>query len=94
MYMKTRKTDQSMCLVQTPIPIRLVPFLPNSRDGLFFRQEVFVCGSCHLENVELFVPCYLQISDHFARKHMIILDLNELTNEEQKKLNDEHKIHQ
>lgn len=49
-----------------------------------------MCGSCHPEKVEFFVPCYLQISDYFARKCVIILDLNE-KNEEQK-LNDEHMI--
>lgn len=51
-----------------------------------------MCGSCHPEKVEFFVPCYLQISDHFARKCVIILDLNE-KNEEQK-LNDKHMLPQ
>ena len=45
-----------------------------------------MCDSGHPEDVELFTSCYLQISDPFARKHMLILDLNEKKkNEKQKK---------
>ena len=33
--------------------------------------------SGHPEDVELFISCYLQISDPFAKTHILILDLNE-----------------
>ena len=32
--------------------------------------------SGHPEDVELLIACYLQISDPFAKKHILILDLN------------------
>ena len=44
-----------------------------------------MCDSGHPEDVEL-VTSYLQISDPFARKYILILDLNEKKkNKKQKK---------
>ena len=51
--------------------------------------------SGHPEDVELLIACYLQISDPFAKKHILILDLNEKKKErerETEEIKDEHKI--
>ena len=51
-----------------------------------------MCDSGHPEDVEL-VTSYLQISDPFARKHILNLDLNEKKKkQETEEIKDEHKI--
>jgi len=56
-----------------------------------------VYDSGHPEDVELLIACYLQISDPFAKKHILILDLNKKKRErererETEEIKDEHKI--
>lgn len=50
--------------------------------------------SGHPEDVELFIACYLPISDPCAKKHILILDLNEKREREREteEIKDEHKI--